>query len=263
MKQISPLANLLVLDSGVGGLSVVQEIQKTLPHCHIRYFADHAAAPYGEKADEWLIQRVCKVVEHQLSCYTPDAIIVACNTASTLCLPHLRAMTSTPVIGVVPAVKTAAQFTQNQAIGVLATPSTIQSQYLKQLISDFASHCHISKVGSSELVHMAENKLANTPVDLSILKEIIDPFLKAQCDSVVLGCTHFPLLKDELLQINDRIQWIDSGTAIAQRTLTVIQGVTSATQPLRHSFYSSADHVNQYRQYLNQMGFQDIHTVII
>ncbi|ODS24217.1 glutamate racemase [Candidatus Endobugula sertula] len=213
-------AKILVFDSGVGGLSILQSVRQQFPDCTLFYGSDNAAFPYGTKAEAELIERVDDVL-HQLQKTTQaDIIIIACNTASTVALPRIRGRFSQPVIGVVPAIKPAAKISQTKTIGLLATPGTVKRDYTEKLIKEFATHCHIIRVGSNELVHLVEKKLRGETIDPSQLKPIVYPFTEClDIDTIVLACTHFPLLKQELQQTLPAITyWVDSGEAIARRT---------------------------------------------
>jgi glutamate racemase len=214
--------HILIFDSGVGGLSVVEAIRKTMPYCQLTYASDNAQFPYGTKTALELVARVERVLKSLQKKVAADIIVIACNSASTVVLPKIRSHFLQPIIGVVPAVKPAAEITANNTIGLLATPGTVDRSYTNQLIIDFASHCHIISVGSSELVLLAEKKLRGQAISLALLTEITEPFRsqKNQClpDTVVLACTHFPLLKNELMSVLPAItHWIDSGDAIARR----------------------------------------------
>jgi glutamate racemase len=212
-------ARLLIFDSGVGGLSILQEIHQQYPDCSVFYASDNAAFPYGPKTPEMLVDRVDTVL-HQLETITQaDIIIVACNTASTVALPRIRERFSQPVIGVVPAIKPAAAVSHTKTIALLATPGTVNRDYTHTLINEFASDCTIVSVGSSELVELAERKLRGETITQTQLAPIVAPILEnTAVDTIVLACTHFPLLKKELQQALPHISnWVDSGEAIARR----------------------------------------------
>jgi glutamate racemase len=210
---------ILVFDSGVGGLTIVKAITTRLPQCEIVYASDTAAFPYGSKNEDELISRVDKVL-HQLQDYCQaDIIVVACNTASTVALPKIRERFDLPIVGVVPAIKPAAQLSQSQVMGLLATEGTVKREYTKSLIEEFAGDCKVIAVGSNALVSMAENKLRDESISQQALVKIIQPFTENKnIDTVILACTHFPLLKPELKACLPEIQhWVDSGDAIARR----------------------------------------------
>lgn len=208
-----------IFDSGVGGLTVFSEIQKRLPSGNYIYCSDNKNFPYGLASEDQVISFVMNAVEKITNKYRIDLLVVACNTASTVVLPVLRQKYDFPIVGVVPAIKPAAQITKTGEIAVLATKGTINRNYTDGLISEFASHCKTHKIGSSKLVEMAENKIYGTPVHLGELEtEILFLKLNPQIDVVVLACTHFPLLKAEISQVLAReITFVDSGSAIGER----------------------------------------------
>ena len=256
------MSSVLIFDSGIGGLSILQHIKAKLPGLDIHYLADHAAFPYGEKDATWLIERVNQLVGKMNLQLAPCAIIIACNTASTLILPSLRGRINTPIIGVVPAIKTAARLSQNHKIGLLATPGTVSRPYMDTLIKDFALNAEVTRVGNTELVNMAEQKLKGIAPDLIALKKIIQPFIQAQCDHVVLGCTHFPLLLKELKQLSTGITWVDSGEAIANRTRTVLKNKTQTTHNPA-CFHSTSKIELDLQKQLREFGFQMFQSLTI
>ncbi|ANE75243.1 glutamate racemase [Dickeya solani] len=216
----------LVFDSGVGGLSVYDEVRKLLPDLHYIYTFDNEAFPYGEKPEQFIIERVVSIVDAVEKQHPLSLVIIACNTASTISLPALRARFNFPVVGVVPAVKPAAKLTRNGVVGLLATRATVQRPYTHELISRFANDCQILLLGSAELVEWGEAKLQGETVPEDALRKILKPWLKLPepPDTVVLGCTHFPLLSEELQQVlPDGTRLVDSGTAIARRTAWLIE----------------------------------------
>lgn len=229
-------ANILVFDSGVGGLSIAGEIQQACPSVKIVYLSDNAGFPYGIKPDEFVISRSVHLIRELIEHHEPDidVVVIACNTASTLALPALREILKVPVVGVVPAIKPAAQITKSHYIGVLATPATINRPYTAQLINEFASTCHVVSVGSSELVLLAEQKLRGLPISVDALKQALQPFLMKsdknpspkKLDQLVLACTHFPLLGNDIAQVlGSNVSLIDSGAAIARRVTHLVNSL--------------------------------------
>ncbi len=217
---------ILIFDSGVGGLSVYKEIKKCLPLASYVYAFDNAAFPYGELDKSVLIDRATLIIESLVKRHGIDLVVVACNTASTIVLPILREKLAIPVVGVVPAIKPAASKSASRRIGLLATPATIERPYTDQLIQDFANDCDVLKLGSTDLVRMAEDKLRGIPVDERMLSSILAPFV-GQVDHLILGCTHFPLLREEIeALLGDEIIVIDSGEAIAKRVVDLLKGST-------------------------------------
>lgn len=221
----------LVFDSGVGGLSVAREIQRRLPGLPLVYASDNGFFPYGTKGELELIARVDLVMRRLLALYPVDILVIACNTASTLTLPHLRSQLSLPIVGVVPAIKPAAKLSQTGVMGLLATPATVARPYTHELIREYAPHCDVISVGSSELVHIAEQKLRGETIDENAIARIVAELMQHEkahlMDVLVLACTHFPLLKEELLKyLPEKIQLIDSGEAIARRVEYLLEGKT-------------------------------------
>ncbi len=216
----------LVFDSGVGGLSVYDEVRQLLPNLHYIYAFDNVAFPYGEKSEEFIVERVVDIVGAVHRQCPMAMAIIACNTASTVSLPALREKFDFPVVGVVPAIKPAARLTANGVVGLLATRATVRRPYTHELISRFATECRIEMLGSAELVELAEAKLHGAEVPLDELRKILRPWLRMSepPDTVVLGCTHFPLLADELMQVlPEGTRLVDSGAAIARRTAWLLE----------------------------------------
>lgn len=208
----------LVFDSGVGGLSIAACIRKRLPQAAIVYLADNAAFPYGNQPESVVTERACTLITRALAQYPCDAVIVACNTASTIALPALRSATSVPVVGVVPAVKPAALKTRNQRIGILATPATVGRPYLDALVMEFATDCQVERLGHPALVQWAEDLVRGLPVPQQELEQAVAGLRTAGVDTVVLGCTHYPLLLENLKLCLPEVEyWVDSGDAIARR----------------------------------------------
>jgi glutamate racemase len=222
ITQTFQAPRVLVFDSGVGGLSVAQEIQQRLPQVSLVYASDNAFFPYGTKGEAELIARVDQVINPLLLRYPADILVIACNTASTLTLPHLRNKLSIPIVGVVPAIKPAALMSKTGVIGLLATPATVARPYTHELIREYATNCEVISLGSSELVQIAEQKLRGEVIDANAIGRIAQQLMSAdhaeKMDVLVLACTHFPLLKEELKQhLPAQLKLIDSGAAIARR----------------------------------------------
>jgi len=227
------MPGIAIIDSGVGGLSIYKEIKKQLPDHHYIFVSDNQAFPYGTKQEDQLKQRVFEIVERVLKQFQPDLLVIACNTASTVVLPLLREHFSLPIVGVVPAIKPAAEQSKSKTIGLLATPATIKRPYTDELIDKFAANCQVVRVGSSRLVEIAEEKLLGNKVVLSEVETILQPFFEADhLDIIVLACTHYPLLNNEineLIKVNNySISLIDSGRGIANRVVQLSQNNTTA-----------------------------------
>nr|WP_284048072.1 glutamate racemase [Marinobacter sp. ATCH36] len=214
----------MVFDSGVGGLSIAACIHRQLPAVRLLYLADNAGFPYGNQPESVVIERSRDLITAAISEYPCDVIVVACNTASTVVLPHLRAITSIPVIGVVPAIKPAVALSVSRRIGVLATPATVRRPYLVDLISEFADGCSVERLGNPDLVHWIERFVTGVPVPEAELSSALQPFRDTGVDTVVLGCTHYPLIGELLkAQLPEVKHWVDSGDAIARRAAWLLE----------------------------------------
>jgi glutamate racemase len=264
---------ILVFDSGVGGLSVATEIQKKLPFLPLIYASDNAFFPYGTKGETELIERVDKVLRKILSLHQIDLIVIACNTASTLTLPHCRQHFTQPIVGVVPAIKPAANLTQTGVIGLLATPATVARPYTHKLIAEHAPHCRVISLGSSELVSLAEKKLRGEELDPTHMDQITQAFFTQpeaeKMDSIVLACTHFPLIRDDILASLYRVSplkdaqsllLIDSGEAIARRVESLLYNTakeSSTTKNKEHLaiFTRNSEDVEKLKPALSTFGF--------
>jgi glutamate racemase len=217
----------LVFDSGLGGLTVFREIVKVRPDANYVYTADDAYFPYGEHGDVELIDRVVSVIAGQIEAHTPDLIVIACNTASTIVLPELRARFDLPFVGTVPAIKPACAMSRSKLVSVLGTEATVGREYTQGLIRDFAQDCAVTLVGSTALAHLAEAELRNQPVDDAAVRAEIAPCFvegdEQRTDVVVLACTHYPLLLDRLQRLSPwPVQWVDPAEAIARRVLDLL-----------------------------------------
>lgn len=222
--------NALIFDSGVGGFSVLQHIRQAVPGLSSYYLMDNQLFPYGIQPDEVLIERIVKLCLQVCREQKIDLIVIACNTASTLALPALREVLDIPVIGVVPAIKTAASQSLTKHIALLATPATIDRPYIDQLIVDHGQDCQVERIGSSELVKLAEdlwfqeNKGGPEQIDLSRLEAILTPLKEnSKIDQLILGCTHFPLVSQHIAQLFPQVALVDSGSAIARRICFILQ----------------------------------------
>ncbi|MBB3191545.1 glutamate racemase [Halomonas cerina] len=219
-----PRGPVLVFDSGVGGLSMVGALCHHLPGVALAYACDNAMLPYGIREDDWLVARILAVCEAAVLASGASALVVACNTASTLALAALRARLRIPVVGTVPAIKPAARLSRSRHIGLLATRATVARPYTLGLIREFAADCRVLRVAADVLVNEAERLVAGEPPDRRVLRRALAPLRDdPQLDTVVLGCTHFPLLREALAEVSPPAwQWVDSGEAIARRTAQVV-----------------------------------------
>lgn len=252
----------LIFDSGVGGLSVFDELMQQTTNIDCFYLFDNAYFPYGELADDFLINRLTGLLLSFVEKQNIDLIIIACNSASTVALQALRKHLSIPVVGVVPAIKPAAQLTENGVIGLLATPATIQRSYTSELIYKFAAQKEVLKIGSTELVKLAEEKLQGHVVDKKRLHQVLEPWLALaeKPDTLVLGCTHFPLLKNEIASLfEDEVQLVDSGKAVAQRAFQLLGEPNNTACVSQHRAYytqQSSGRLSALQESFTAYGFQ-------
>lgn len=227
MSRSRDQASVLVFDSGIGGLTVVEELSRIGFQGRIAYAADTGFFPYGDKSDDVLVRRIPSLARRLVDEVQPDLFVIACNTASTLALEVTRAVLDIPVVGTVPAIKPAARLTKTGTIGVLATPGTLKRAYTDALISEFARHCQVLTYGSVQLVALAERFAAGEPVTDDELSDELSKLLEQdggdQIDQIVLACTHFPLLTERLRAlVPPGIEFIDSGNAIARRVMSLL-----------------------------------------
>jgi glutamate racemase len=220
-----------VFDSGLGGLTVLREIVRARPDAHYVYVADDAFFPYGHHGEDQIIARVVPLIGELIGAHNPDLVVIACNTASTLVMSHLRGKYKVPFVGTVPAIKPACAKSKTKRVSVLGTKGTVKREYTKALIRDFAQGCEVTLVGSAELAALAEAALTGTEVsDQEISAELAPCFIgdndgdAARTDTVVLACTHYPLLMDRLVRLAPwPVDWIDPAPAIARRVADLLE----------------------------------------
>jgi glutamate racemase len=258
-RMVNAMKRVLVFDSGVGGLSVFDAIVHANLAVELDYAADNAWLPYGLKPDAALKTRVPALLTALYRQWLPDAVVVACNTASTIALDEIRAALPIPVIGVVPPIKPAAALTQTGVIGVLATPATVRRPYTDDLIAKFAVDKTVVRFGSAALVSAAEDKLRGAEPPPAAIAEAIDGLFGAtggaDIDVVALACTHFPLLTEELARAAPRAcAWLDSGDAIARRAAQVLN-VPPGQAHLRRAAFTDADSARALQRAFAARGF--------
>ncbi|MCH8685466.1 glutamate racemase [Sphingosinicellaceae bacterium A1X5R2] len=237
---------LLVFDSGVGGLSVLAEIRRKLPDAPVVYCADNGGFPYGTKTEAELSARVPALLGRLVERFDPELVVIACNTACTIALSQVRAVLNVPVVGTVPAVKPAAAISKSRVIGVLGTNATVRQAYVDNLVAEFARDCLVLRHGSAELVVLAERKLRGQPTSPEEYRAVLDGLLSQpgaeRLDTIVLACTHFPLVKDELAAVAPRpFNWVDSGEGIARRVAHLCEGVEWEGEPSGLAVFTRAD----------------------
>jgi glutamate racemase len=237
---------ILVFDSGLGGLTVFREVLKARPDASYAYVADDTFFPYGQHTEAELVGRVVPLMDDLIAVHAPDLVVIACNTASTLVLPHLRARFAVPFVGTVPAIKPACAASRSRLVSVLGTEGTVRREYTHALIRDYGQGCDVTLVGSAHLAGIAEGGLRDEITgDDAIAAEIARCFVTAQdgrrTDTVVLACTHYPLLLDRLARIAPwPVDWIDPAPAIARRVTDLMRPTATAASggPARIAFTS-------------------------
>ena len=214
---------LLLFDSGVGGLSVLGPVRAALPQAPILYVADNAGFPYGTKSEAEIAARVPALLGRLAERYDPRLIVIACNTASTIALTGVRAALDLPIVGTVPAIKPAAERSRTRVIGVLGTDATVRQPYVDDLSARFAADCTVLRHGSAALVELAEATLRGEDTAdeayARVLAGLLDQPGGERMDTVVLACTHFPLVQDRLQAVAPRpLAFVDGAEGIARRT---------------------------------------------
>ncbi|MBO9377717.1 glutamate racemase [Sphingomonas histidinilytica] len=220
---------ILMFDSGVGGLSVLAPTRALLPHAAYVYAADNGGFPYGIRTEAEIAARVPALLGRLVERYRPRLVVIACNTASTIALAAVRAALDLPIVGTVPAIKPAAEQSAARAIGVLGTDATVRQPYVDDLSARFAADCLVLRHGSARLVELAEAKLRGEPTDPAAYRAVLDGLLGQpggdRIDTVVLACTHFPLVEAELAAAAPRpLRFVDGGPGIARRVAYLTEG---------------------------------------
>ncbi|MCM8731482.1 glutamate racemase [Hephaestia sp. GCM10023244] len=220
---------ILVFDSGVGGLSVLDSARALLPQASFVYAADSAGFPYGTRSEREIEARVPALLGRLAERYQPRLIVIACNTASTIALASVRAALDVPIVGTVPAIKPAAALSKTRTIGVLGTNATVRQPYVDDLAARFAGDCTVLRHGSAALVELAEAKLHGVALDPAAVRAALDGLFGQPggeaIDVVVNACTHFPLLEPELVAaVPHRVRFIDGSDGIARRIAALTEG---------------------------------------
>jgi len=225
---VNPAAPILLFDSGVGGLTVLAELRKLLPEAPVIYFADTAGLPYGEKTEAEIAARVAGLLGRLSERYSPRLITIACNTASTIALGMVREVLNVPIVGTVPAIKPAALMTQSGAIGLLGTAATIRQGYVDRLEAEFAEGKRLIRHAAPDLVEAAELVLRGGRPDLAVFEQAAAGLRNqpggAEIDTVVLACTHFPLIEAELhAALGKDVRFVHGAEGIARRIAHLTQ----------------------------------------
>ena len=219
------MVNFVFLDSGAGGLPYMLKLKSLSPSSNCIYVGDTANFPYGEKTSDQIIENATACVKKIIEKWNPHAIVIACNTISVTALQQLRQrFPNTPFIGTVPAIKPASLLSKKRKIGLLATNATVNHEYTKKLISDFASDCEIVSRGDPKLISFIEhNYFSSTAQEQEdAVKPAVDFFRKAGCDVIVLACTHFLNMADVIQRVcGEDIKVVDSRDGVARHALEI------------------------------------------
>ena len=239
-----------VMDSGVGGLSVLKHIRTLMPHENLVYFADSKHAPYGNKTPQQIEQRVFTIAELLLA-QGAKALVIACNTATAVAAQRLRdkyAHLDIPIIGMEPAVKPAAEATKNGIIGVLATSGTLKSAQFAALLESYGRNVQVVTQACIGLVEQIELGELNSPKTLQLINQYTKPLLDENADTIVLGCTHYPFVKSAIQNIvGEHIHLIDTGAAVAKQLhakLEESQLLTDASNEAEVLIWTNSNDVN-------------------
>ncbi|HEX5778449.1 MAG TPA: glutamate racemase [Xanthobacteraceae bacterium] len=226
MHDSNPASRVLVFDSGLGALTVLREVAKARPDAELALVADDAGFPYGKLDDKALVDRVVAVLDRYIALLNPSLVVIACNTASTLALPVVRGRFAIPFVGTVPAIKPACAQSKTKRVSVLATPATVRRDYTHQLVDEFAHGCKVTLVGGEMLASLAEAVLRGAAIDEEEVRREIAPCFvddDVRTDTVVLACTHYPLILDRLMRLAPwPVTWLDPAPAIARRVAELL-----------------------------------------
>jgi glutamate racemase len=223
---------ILVFDSGLGGLTVFVEIMAGGPDADFLYVADDAAFPYGALKESTLVERVVGMMGDLIEKHRPDLVVIACNTASTIVLPDLRKTFTVPFVGTVPAIKPACASSVTRRVSVLGTEATVQREYTRALIRDYAQDCEVTLIGAIQLASFAEGELGGSPASDDELRDEIAACFRddgKRTDTIVLACTHYPLLLERLQQLAPwPVRFLDPAPAIARRVVALLGDAPAA-----------------------------------
>ncbi len=246
-----------VFDSGVGGLTVAREIMRQLPGERLIYFGDTARVPYGSKSKE-TITRYSRQIIRFLQEKGVKAIVVACNTASALALPQIRTEIAIPIIGVVkPGAKVAAETTRNGRIGVIGTEATIGSQIYTRVIHEHNPKAEVIGKPCPLFVPLVEEGWRKDPITEEIARRYLDSFQSSDIDTMIMGCTHYPLLRSTLRRIlgesvtlvNPAYETAQSLKALLEEQDLVNDGQETGEVP-QYQFYVS-DAADKFKEFAN------------
>lgn len=248
-------------DSGVGGLPYLALAAEKLPDERFVYVADTEHYPYGNKPPREIRDAVLGVMDRVCKKITLKCMVIACNTASVVALDDLRKQFDIPFIGVVPAVKPAAAFSEKKKIGVIATLRTVKDRYLKHLIADFADGCEVTVVPAGDIRDIVEMRFfsASSEEKKAIVTKAVNKLKACGVDSVVLGCTHFLFMVNEFKQLlGSDISVIDSREGVINQLIRILRkhGITALKKSGENRFYVTGkkDSFDRYIQFCEDFG---------
>lgn len=263
-SEVDPAAPILVFDSGVGGLTVLDAMRAVLPEAPVIYAADNAGLPYGTKTEAQIAARVAGLLGRMTERFRPRLVCIACNTASTIALGMVREVLEVPIVGTVPAIKPAAALTRSGVIGLLGTEATIRQGYVDRLEAEFAANKTLLRHAAPELVEAAEARLRGDAVDPAVFGRAAAGLRQqpggAAIDTVVLACTHFPLLAADLAAaFGAGVQFVDGAQGIARRIAHLTHGQRFArAAPDKAIFTRAGPDIDPLRPALAARGLDEI-----
>ena len=253
-------APIVFLDSGIGGLPYFEWMLREVPQETYIYVADRKNFPYGERETGELIALVIAVVEQIINELKPKLVVIACNTASVVALAKLRDRFKIPFVGVVPALKTAAERSHYRRIGLLATSRTVADAYTDRLISDYASDCRVTRVGNPDIVDFIERYFLHSSIDerQDLLDDTVKQFTEASIDFLVIGCTHFIFIEDDLRKaLGQAVYIIDSREGVGKQVIRLLEkhDLRSRNHGSRSLYVTSAEkEPDRYRDFSQMYG---------
>lgn len=237
-----------VFDSGIGGLTILSEVENLLPSETFIYVADSLHHPYGKKTEDELKKLTSHILDFLIS-RNVKMVIAACNTASVHTLEYLRHKYKIPIIGVVPVVKTIAQISKTKKAAVFATPATVKSPYMQNLIDKYADGVEIFKVGGTGLEEIIEKGDFDNPKINTILEKYLLNLKNRNVDAIALGCTHYPIIEKQMKKIVGRkIRIVDSGGAVARRVKAVLANEEMLSQEKGKDLYYTTGNREEFKR---------------
>lgn len=268
-SPVSPTSpRILAFDSGIGGLGIVSALRKLLPQGRIDYLADTAVYPYGEQDDAFLTQRITSLVQDAVNRLRPDAVVIACNTASTLALPSLRASCPQPFAGCVPPIRWAARVSKTRVLGLLATRATVGRPYVASLQKEFAPDCTLIAHGARNLADYAESVFRGHPIPPDLIRQELTGLFTHpngdKIDAVALGCTHYTFLTESFRHLAPAgVTWLDPAGAVARQTVTLLQDTSARNSSNRNPgqawFTAEPPEPDLVRKGLEAFGYDGLH----